>query len=235
MFGFFNYAFSEENKNDSESRGNLQTKYFKSINRFQYIQSLNAQSVFAQGSFIILPHGFTAAELLELYSDIESYRTQGFENFIFGIKLARYVVPDLEWGRAFSWVVRYQDANGFVQNWGAGLQWNISETPGLIQTSQWFPWKALFQVFAKNEKETGTTDMYLWFQVPIIRENRLYIRGMSEYYFLPDERKYFDILADLIVPISERLEMFSRYEFQNIEFLNKSLGSKYGLGIRIAY
>lgn len=143
------HAFAEENKEAPAVVAVTNTpppNYFKSVSRIQYRMAINGESGFSQGTFLILPKGFTLAEMVELLTKTHDKNVVNFSNFDMEIKLARYLYPENDWGRAFGWVIRGQSVTDVPFTVSAGIQWNISETPGIKATTVKVPWKSLLQV-----------------------------------------------------------------------------------------
>ncbi|MBI3366856.1 hypothetical protein HY041_04495, partial [Candidatus Roizmanbacteria bacterium] len=109
IFVFVTCSGAEEEKGGGEK---ATEKYFKNISRLQYRKSINGgENAITQGTFLILPYGFTFAELLELSTGINEKNATNFSNFDLEMKLSRYMIPSEDWGRTFSWVARFQSAS----------------------------------------------------------------------------------------------------------------------------
>lgn len=228
-------AYSEEQEVPPKPLSNSQT-YFKSINRLQYRYSINGESAISQGSFVLLPYEFNIAELSELSTTLGESNKLKFDNFSVDVKLARYLVPSAENGRIFSWVARFQAASKRTDSFSIGLQWNISETPNIKRATEHMPWKSLFQVFVKENSGDGYIDLFHWYQFPILNNNKLYIRGVNTYFFLPGKEDCINVVQDLIHPLDKRWDVFFRHSYQNIEgFLNHSKGSELSIGLRMIF
>jgi hypothetical protein len=207
--------------------------YFKSVSRLQYRMSLNGESGFSQGTFLILPHGFTLAELVELLTTPHDDSKVNFNDFDLEIKLARYFQPSTDWGKAFGWVARVQSVSGVPMTAAGGLQWNITDTPGIKESTNEVPWKSLLQVFVKNRDRFGLVDIYHWYQFPLAPKNALYLRGANVAYL--DDSTFFSLMQDVIYPINSKVELFARHSYQNKEMFGHRNGSQFGVGVRMAY
>jgi len=236
IFLLIGTATAEENKEGVGDHGNASKEnYFRSINRFQYRMAINGESGFSQGSFVILPHGFTLAELIEVLTEPGDDSRLNYANFDLEVKLARYMDPGSDWGKALSWVVRGQCASRIPFTTGAGLQWNITETPGVPAGTADYPWKSLVQVFVKSRDQFGLVDIYHWYQFPLLKKNRLYLRGANAVYFLDDSKIFVSAMQDVIFPVTTKLEVFARHLYQNQELFGHQRGSQFGIGVRIAF
>jgi hypothetical protein len=234
LVAYSNIAWSDETK-DTTICENPKPSKFSSVTRLSYRYSVNGgENAVTQGAFILLPQYFNLAELMELSTGIGKSSATDFKNFEFGIKLARYLAPYESWGKSLSWVIRYQSATGLSDITSVGLQWNISETRWIVPEPGSAHWKSFLQVFRKDNGPLGTIDVFNWYQFAILEGNSLYIRGTNEYFFLPDNREYISVMQDIIMPLNEKMELFARHSYQNIDgFVNHSAGSRISLGIRV--
>lgn len=231
LFIFIHMLFSEESKGENK-------ECFGSVNRLQYIGALNKdEKVFTQGSFIILPKGFSLAESIELNTDVNN-PNNNFDKFYLTLSISRYFSTDSALGKTFSWVFRVQDSSEINSILAEGLQWNISETQIFKKNTSKILWKSLLQVFIKNDNQLGRIDIFHWYQFPILANSRLYIRGTNTCYFTSDGKNCYAFMQDLIFPILNltKIEIFLRYFYQNKEnFLGRNEGSEISLGFRFSY
>jgi hypothetical protein len=161
-------ARKDDQKAEETKQKNDKAKlYFKSINRMQYRYSFEGEHTFSQGAFIILPYGFNVAEIAEFYTDTDDSDPVSFKYYTLEAKLARYLNPEGEnWGKAFSWVIRFQSASERDPRWSGGLQWNTRDTPLFRDLGRGLQWKMLFQAFFREEDEDGSVDLFHWYQFP---------------------------------------------------------------------
>jgi len=183
------------------------------------------------GSFMFLPLDFNFAGLIELDGKAGEWHGAG------EAKLARAFYPQSAWGRAAGLVARLQVGDLYSPTWGIGLQWNITDTPGIIETTKNLRWKSLVQIFVKSkaeyaDNESGLIDFYHWYQFPL--GDRLYLRGVNAYYQMRNSRNYYNLMQDVIYPASKDVEIFLHHEYRSTDFMGKSKGSRIGLGIRFA-
>jgi hypothetical protein len=183
------------------------------------------------GGFMFLPYDSNFAGLVELDGEDGDWHVGGEAKF------ERPFVPQSPWGRAVGPVVRLQASDLYESTWAIGLQWNVSDTPGIIENTKNIRWKSLFQVFVKSRAEyagdeTGLVDFYHWYQFPI--NDWLYLRGVNTYYQVKMVPDYYNLMQEYIHPLWKDSESFLHLEYRSADFMGKSKGFHYALGLRFS-
>jgi len=213
---------------------------FGSVNRLQLRYAPGGESGFSQGTFIIIPYGFSFAELLDIYSDTAAKQPWKLKHFTLEAKIQRYLYPESQWGRTLSVALRYQVASSLDPMGSVGLQWNITDTPGIAATTKVVHWKTLVQGFYRTANDyqgtdLGHVDFYHWYQFPIY-DPYLIVRGANTWYILPNGKDFFSVVADLIVGVvPEKFEIFGRFQYQNMRFLEHKEHTQLAIGVRVAH
>jgi hypothetical protein len=213
---------------------------FGSVNRLQLRYAPRGESGFSQGTFIIIPYGFSFAELLDVYSDTAAKEPWKLKHFTLEAKVQRFLYPESQWGRTLSVALRYQVASSLDPMGSVGLQWNITDTPGIAATTKVVHWKTLVQAFYRTTNDyqgtdLGHVDFYHWYQFPIW-DPYLSVRGANTWYILPNGKDFFSVVVDLIVGVvPEKFEIFGRFQYQNMRFLEHKEDTQLAIGVRVAH
>lgn len=206
-------------------------KDFGSVVRLQVRYLSGGAGTVSEGAFILLPWHFNVAQLVELTRNDNEWDVTG------EAKLARAFAPESRWGRALGGVARLQVSDMYSPVLGAGLQWNITDTPGIDDVVSGSKIKSLLQVFTKTDAEyagdePGLIDWYHWYQVPLT--DGLFVRGVNAYFEVQGAKDHYFLMQDLIHPLTDRVDIFFHHIYRNTEFGGEPDGSRWGLGVRVA-
>lgn len=204
---------------------------FGAVARLQVRYLSAGERAISEGAFLFLPLDFNLAELVEVINNGTDWSVTG------EAKLARAIVPSLPWGRAVSVVTRLQVSDLYDPVLGGGLQWNITDTPGLTEVASKVHTKSLLQAFVKTRAEyagnaAGLVDLYHWYQFPLL--SGFYVRGVNTYSQVSRSPDAFAFMQDLIYPFSDKFEVFIHHVYRSERSGIEPQGTQFGVGARVA-
>lgn len=212
-------------------------KPFGSVARLHYKYALHGENELTLSAFHLFLNSFFVLGVADFIEKIDDSDFSKFANANYSIYLGRSFSEKSSWGKAFCWVARYQPFRKETPDiLSAGLQWTLSETPGMVRENSSIPWKSFIQLYVKESRGVGSFDIFHWYQFNL-KKNIFYIRGNNAYYIIPHKRDGIQAVQDLIFPANDHIELYLRHFYQNIQEIDifHSTGSQFLLGIRFSY
>jgi hypothetical protein len=210
---------------------------FSSVMRLHYRAAVVAgESSLALGSFNAFGNGLFVAASAQTFSSVTTSPRLAdrvpFTSWEAALNIGRAFAPSDPIGKVAGWVVRAGWMTGQHAIGSGGLQWNISNTPGVANAP--FRWKSFVQVFAKaNAGDLGVVDLYHWYQLPL-PGTTAFLRGSNAFYVPGRGPGPVVLVQDLIFPAYRSIEIYAEHYYQNVAAFNRSRGSQFLLGVRLS-
>ncbi len=187
---------------------------FGSLARIIYGYSPDGESYAGFGVFQLLPERFFVSFSTEFLSGQRSGNALGLKHNDTNITAGRSLGND-GWLGALSPVIRYQHSSEARDELAAGMQWEISRTPGVDQHLLPIPWKMFLQGFVEPDRNNlGTVNFYNWEEFRFLR-GRLNVRLTNSYYIVPRGGDAYQTTQDVIVPLGSGFEALVGHFYQN--------------------
>jgi len=187
---------------------------FGSLARIIYGYSPDGESYAGFGVFQLLPERFFVSFSTEFLSGQRSGNALGLKHNDTNITAGRSLGSN-GWLAALSPVIRYQHSSGAKDELAAGMQWEISRTPGVDQHLLPIPWKMFIQGFVEQDRNNlGNVNFYNWEEFRFLR-GRLNVRLTNSYYIVPRGGDAYQTTQDVIVPLGSGFEALVGHFYQN--------------------
>ena len=187
---------------------------FGSLARIIYGYSPDGESYAGFGVFQLLPERFFVSFSTEFLAGQRSGNALGLKHNDTNITAGRSL-GSTGWLGALSPVIRYQHSSGAKDELAAGMQWEISRTPGVDQHILPIPWKMFIQGFVEQDRNNlGNVNFYNWEEFRFLR-GRLNVRLTNSYYIVPRGGDAYQTTQDVIVPLGAGFEALVGHFYQN--------------------
>jgi hypothetical protein len=211
-----------------------QPNRYGTVTRAHYRYAFDGESGLTVGHFHLFPGGSLLTATVEAYTEKKTWEPLEFSTYSFESNAGRPFYPAHPWGKAFGWVARFQSAPGAYAVLSAGLQWDISRTPGVAIPGM--QWKSFIQIFAKSRDDAGIFDVFNWYEFVLV-EKRMILRGTNVWYIMHGRGDSLRLTQDLVFPVHPKLDLYLRHFYQNNNHIDdtRSDGSQFSLGGRYTF